>query len=400
MGENRFQIGHFWKQHFNKRIAQYGQSAKPLTVKRLREWTDDPTPMGLPQALQDLAVLTFAEQTDRFFTLHGTPVGGEIGELSEEAVLHETELPTQAEWSTARDLAKHVFGVDSSPLLNAGNLAALATNIRGVIEQCRSGAHALPPRLEAMRQQVWPGLAACQRLDTANEVGGLVRQLDDARSEVDAVKRLVNAQLKAKPAVLGVSLKSAGAVEQALLRCDWKVFNSIRGLSNNRKPEAGRIWQDLETCFVSDELAVALVAKFGSLRDEAIDLLALTPQPPPPPPPPLVQPSPAQPSPPSPPPTPPAVALKRLYRRSQVEGDTLPSWLSEDGAVELLRVHYINPVAQGGADQRSNMLVVTPNLLALIQSDPEAVIDLVKGELSLPRFRKRLKIAVSAQHSG
>jgi hypothetical protein len=74
--------------------------------------------------------------------------------------------------------------------------------------------------------------------------------------------------------------------------------------------------------------------------------------------------------------------------------------LSEDGAVELLRVHYINPVAQGGADQRSNMLVVTPNLLALIQSDPEAVIDLVKGELSLPRFRKRLKIAVSAQHSG
>jgi len=92
------------------------------------------------------------------------------------------------------------------------------------------------------------------------------------------------------------------------------------------------------------------------------------------------------------------MALKRLYKRSQVEGDVLPAWLSEDVAVELLRVHYIK--AQGGGDQRSNMLVVTPNLQALIQSDPGAAIDLIKGELSLPRFGKRLRITVSPQHNG
>ena len=92
------------------------------------------------------------------------------------------------------------------------------------------------------------------------------------------------------------------------------------------------------------------------------------------------------------------MALKRLYKRSQVEGDVLPAWLSEDAAVELLRVHYIK--AQGGGDQRSNMLVVTPNLQALIQSDPGADIDLIKRELSLPRFGKRLRITVSPQHNG
>jgi hypothetical protein len=398
MGENRFQVGHFWKQHFNKRIAQYGQAAKPLTVKRLREWIDDPTPMGLPQALQDLVVLTFAEQTNRFSTLHGTPVEGEIGGLNEESVLHETELPTQADWDLTRERAKHIFGVDSSPLLNAGNLATLAAAIRGVIEQCRGGVLALAPRLEAVKQQVWPGLSPSQRLETATEVAELLRQLDNARSEVDTIKRLVAAQLKAKPAVLGASLKSAAAVEQALLRCDWKVFNSIRGLSDPRKPEADRVWQELETCFVSDELAVALAMRFGSLRDEAIDLLARTPAAPPPTQPP-VQPPPPQPPPAPPPPaTPPAMALKRLYKRSQVEGDVLPAWLSEDVAVELLRVHYIK--AQGGGDQRSNMLVVTPNLQALIQSDPGAAIDLIKGELSLPRFGKRLRITVSPQHNG
>lgn len=310
--------------------------------------------MGLPQTVQDLVVLTFAEQTNRFFTLHGTPVEGEIGGLNDEAVLHETELPEQDDWNSARERAKHIFGVDCSPLLNAGNLASLAANIRGVIEQCRNSVLALPTRLEAVKQQVWSALSTCQRLDTANEVGGLVKQLDDARSEVDAIKRLVSAQLKAKPAVLGASLKSAGTVEPALLRCDWKVFNSIRGLSDDRKPEAERIWQNLETCFGSDELAVALAAKFGSLRDEAIDLLARTPPPPPPPPQPPIDPPPP---PPPPPVTPPALALKRHYKRSQVEGDALPDWLSEEATIDLLRVHYVKPTARGG-DQRSNMVVL------------------------------------------
>jgi hypothetical protein len=396
MGENRFQIGHFWKQHFNKRIAQHGPAAKPLTVKRLRDWINDPTPKGLPQTVQDLVTLAFAEQTDRFFTLHGTPVEGEIGGLNDEAVLHETELPSQEAWTTARDRAKHIFGVDSSPLLNAGNLASLAANIRGVIDQCRSGVFALPTRLEAVKQQVWSGLSTCQRLDTANEVGGLVKQLDDARSEVDAIKRLVNAQLKAKPAVLGAGFKSAGAVEQTLLRCDWKVLNSIRGLSDNRKPEADRIWQELEICFTSDELAVALAAKFSLLRDEAIDLLARTPPPPLPPQPPVRPPPPQPPL----PPTSPAIALKRLYRRSQVEGDSLPDWLTEDAVIDLLRVHYIKPAAQGGGDQRSNMMVITPTLEVLIQLDPGVVIDLAKAELFLPRFGKRLRITILPQHNG
>jgi hypothetical protein len=314
MGENRFQIGHFWRQHFSKRLAQPGQAGKPLTVRCLRDWTDEPTPMGLPPTVQDLVILTFAEQTDRFFTLHGTPVEGEIGGLNDEAVLHETELPTPADWNTARDRAKHVFGVDSSPLLNAGNLASLAANIRGVIEQCRSGVLGLPARLDVVKQQVWSGLSTNQRYDTANEVAGLVKQLDDARSEVDAIKRLVSAQLNAKPAVLGASLKSAGTVEQALVRCDWKVLNSIRGLSDNRKADAERIWQDLETCFVSDELAVALVARFSSLRDEAIDLLARTVAPPPPPLPP--PPPPIDPPRPPPPPVTSGVRWKAMRCRN------------------------------------------------------------------------------------
>ena len=45
------------------------------------------------------------------------------------------------------------------------------------------------------------------------------------------------------------------------------------------------------------------------------------------------------------------------------------------------------------------MLVVTPNLQALIQSDPGASVDRANGELVLPRFGKRLKITVSPKHN-
>lgn len=77
-----------------------------------------------------------------------------------------------------------------------------------------------------------------------------------------------------------------------------------------------------------------------------------------------------------------------------MEGDALPGWLSDDAAIDLLCVHYLKSAAQGGGDQRSNMVVVTPNLQALIQSDAGAVIDLAKGELILPKYGKWLKIKV------
>jgi hypothetical protein len=46
------------------------------------------------------------------------------------------------------------------------------------------------------------------------------------------------------------------------------------------------------------------------------------------------------------------------------------------------------------------MVVLTPNLEALIQSDPGAVINPAKGELFLPKYGQRLKITVSPQHNG
>jgi hypothetical protein len=46
------------------------------------------------------------------------------------------------------------------------------------------------------------------------------------------------------------------------------------------------------------------------------------------------------------------------------------------------------------------MIVVTPTLRAVIQMDAQATVDLLKGELHLPRFQRRLKLSVSPEHNG
>lgn len=397
MGENRFQIGHHWKQHFAKRIAQHGPAAPPLTVKRLRDWIDDPSPMGLLEPVQDLVVLAFAEQSDRYLTLHGTLVEGMIGGLHDEAVLHETELPTSEAWNVARERGKAVFGVDSSPLLNAGNLASLATSVRSVLDQHRTAVRALPGSIRRVQAQVWPEQTANSRFETAVEVEALVSQLEQASSEVDAIKRLAGVQFKAKPAVLGASLKSAASVAAALDGQDWQtLLVGIRGLADSRKPETDRIWQELEESFTSNELGVALAPKLATLQKQAVQLLTRAPAPSPSPPT-TTTPAPIQPAPPSR--TVPGEQLKRLYGRSQVEGDNLPEWLPEDLRVELLQVHYIAPLSQGGRDEWSNMIVVTPTLRAMLQMDAHATIELQKGEPHLPRFQRRLKLSVLPEHN-
>ena len=65
-----FVLGQHWKNHFGRKAAEIGGT---ITVGQLRRWLDDPKPMGLPKEVQNLVILTFAQQTSRAFYLHGAP---------------------------------------------------------------------------------------------------------------------------------------------------------------------------------------------------------------------------------------------------------------------------------------------------------------------------------------
>ena len=432
-GENRFQVGVHWKQHFERQINLQGRN-EPVTVKALRGWIDEPKPMGLPPLLQDLVVMTFAEQTNRSFVLHTLTKDPELGALDGEMVLRETPLPEEDVWEVARTRAKSIFGLDSSPLRNATNVAQMASKVRELMARHRTAVRALPKLINDSCSALALATEGNDRIATANAADGLLKKLEEAKEDRDWVTRLGQAQLTVAEAALGASIMQSLTVGGALQQGDWHIFVAIRDLADDRQPAAQRVWQQLEEGLGANEHAVALAARLRTLRDAAVDLLARPTRPNPP-----TSggggtgaPNPPPSSPPAERPATPLNAsiawagsdltevqafyggdqgkiernrrlvgeLKALYGRSQVEADDLPSWITADVAGALVEVHHIKPLSQSGADARSNMIVLTPTLHALVHLDPGTVIDLNKGVLELPKFGLQARLSMKPNHNG
>ncbi len=68
---------------------------------QLREWTNQPKPMGLPEAVANLVIIVFAEQTNRVFYLHGVAHEATITSLRNDMELREQVLPEQDAWEKA-----------------------------------------------------------------------------------------------------------------------------------------------------------------------------------------------------------------------------------------------------------------------------------------------------------
>lgn len=132
MLEDHFLLGHYWKTHFIKKEAEHGG---PMTVAKMREWMEQPHPMGLPRELQNLLILTFAAQTSRSFFLHNTPVPVAIDQLNDNLELREQALPSQADWEVATRRAAYIFAVTSSPLMNAANVAKFVAEVTAAAKE-------------------------------------------------------------------------------------------------------------------------------------------------------------------------------------------------------------------------------------------------------------------------
>jgi hypothetical protein len=93
-----FVLGQHWKNHFTRKAAQTGSA---LTVAQLRQWLDDPRPMGLPKEAANLVLLAFAEQTNHTFYSFRGPEEGTLTNLSDVLQLRPEKLPEEAAWNLA-----------------------------------------------------------------------------------------------------------------------------------------------------------------------------------------------------------------------------------------------------------------------------------------------------------
>ena len=171
MGENHFVLKPNWMQHFRQKAAE-----RPgvLTVGALRRWTDEPEPRGLPAEVANLVIMTYAEQANLRFTLHGGPVTPALASLADELELHEAALPTPEQWTVARDRAAKVFGLVLPELRSASNVGEATRQIQEAANARRQHAVAL---VEQLRDRLPVHELDCEntpRGQTALAVHGLV----------------------------------------------------------------------------------------------------------------------------------------------------------------------------------------------------------------------------------
>lgn len=388
MGEQRFQLGQHWRIHFNQHAAQ---SPGHLSVEKLREWINLPEPMGLPEILEDLVILSYAEQTNRVFKHHGGPANADLGTLEDAMTLEEVSLPSEADWQVAADRAKAIFGVPVSPLLNATNVTHVSDALLAKIKDWTVPADSLIGQLEELQVNRFPG-TEWTRLNTAREALTLLTTLEGSAGNT-LIGKLAVFILDAKLAALAVTLSNAAKLDQVLEVTDWELFDGIKGLNDERKDAATRIWEELSDALGCDEYAVALAPKLAELRQSAVKLLTKVVVPPPvqpPTQPPVDLPPPAVPQ----PPAKTVTKLKELYRDSQVKGDDLPDWLKGEEKLSLLRVHQFG----NDTDDWKSSIVVGPLYDALIQADGGARIDLARKMLILPKFGRELPLQVNPEH--
>ena len=440
MGETHLVVDGHWRQHFAPKEGGEGAT----TVGKLRRWIDEPQPMGLPAELQNLIILFFATQADRSLTLHGGPVQASLDTLRDEMELRSQPLPTAAQWKEACLRAQAIFGLTPGSICNASNVARLTADLKAKALEFQSGAQALVAELEQRLQQRGIATNASERLATARAGRDLLEAIRSA-TETQVIAALAAAPWTQLPLVLGTSIRQAAAVSTALQRTKWNIIDSASRLTDYRQAAGAAIASRVQEVLTRNEQDVALPGTLARIEDDAATLLADRPPTPPAPAPvpatpgatptptpgtsvPVVSPSPT-PAPAWNPPAPPipvagvswhrsdaaeiehlyanqtdrlarnrrlVTELKSLYGASQVTGDQLPPGLPQPQIVEVLEVHHIRPLSKGGVDERSNMIVVTASLHALIHADPDCRIDLVTGTMEL--FGVRLGLHVDAQH--
>jgi len=430
--ESAFVLGQHWKNHFDRKEAEHGG---PVTVAKLRAWMDEPQRWGLHRDLQNLVLIFFATHAQMNFHLHGRLLEPEITDLPDEAELRTQRLPSQNDWDEAGKRAASIFGLAAPPLLSAVNTAKLATDIKAIAEQYKTPADQLVPLVADLCQRVGAGTTAA-RIKTARATKTLVDSLCAAEG-VPVIEGLARAAVETSASAMGTSLKSCQALGEKLRQTNWQLLEAVRPLRDPHKAEADAIWAALKDAAQKDEYVVPLESSLRAAESRAISLLAASAAAAP-----TIQPPPAVAGPvvPQPPmhdkPLSPLLVfkpnvvashlgvlnsdedeirafygndtdglrrnrqlveeLKKLYRTSQVEGDSLPEGLPAERILEALEVHHIKALGKGGPDEKRNMIVLSATLHALIHADSDCLIDLANGSMLL--FGVRLKVQVHQSH--
>lgn len=330
MHERHFLYSDDWFRHFQRELATGTGS---VTVQRLREITDRPQPRGLPDHIQNLLIMVFAEHGQYAFTLHGGLVDPTLKDINDDLVLVRQEMADPQDWQQALRHAAELFG-DNLPnqMRTANNQKLLQDRVTKAVadsrEPSRDLRQALHDRLGQLRLST-----SCQRMANADLA---VQVLDGLQGKEGAelVKALAAVTAHSSMAALGSSIAGAAAVARALGEdTNWRLLESAWG---GGSAEGVAIRNRVCEALQADNLVTSLPEALKRAEREATDVVTgpkKTPVPPPP-------------EPPQPPPPPPGKVVVKSGARHGVSAAEAKTLLTEiqtalgDGAGKTLNLTY------------------------------------------------------------
>ncbi len=268
MHERHFIFKDDWPKHLTRELAKDEFAGDPVTVRRLRNAMDLPAPRGLPDSVQSLLVMVFAEQGLYAFTLHGKDYEPTLKDMPDNLVLIKQDLAEPQVWKQGVDNASAVFGLTPNKLRTANHQNALEKDVQDEVRRHLQHCERLVSELKGVLPRVGEGLSG-NRLRTAEYALELLQQLQ-ARQGAGLIAGLAAIQSPTSDMALAKSISMAASVAQAIQDNNWQLLETVW----NSSGEAGQlIRQRVAAALTADELVTALAPALRKAQADATALL-------------------------------------------------------------------------------------------------------------------------------
>lgn len=273
MGDAHFVLERTWESHFAR--CQARDAVSPLTVKRVRDWIDQPRARGLTREAQNLVILTWALQADRSFHLYGSAaaVDVSIDRLQDELEIRTQQLPGEQTWATASQRAGALFGIAVPSLRSAQSLTILAREVTEKAQAAQGNVVQYAQRLDAALGRLGVDGTSSDRRSTANAARDLLTALQGERPD-GIVRALAEATISTSPTAMGEVLAHGGELAQAVDHVQWPLVQNLAALPREAfGVRVDALLEGLREAMRRDEHVLALRLSVEHFNDGGLRLI-------------------------------------------------------------------------------------------------------------------------------
>ncbi|MBM4023160.1 MAG: hypothetical protein FJ284_13160 [Planctomycetes bacterium] len=276
LGEDRdhFVLGDHWETHFTQKIAH--AQPKDLTVRLLREWIDEPRPMGLPPEAANLVILVFARMTNRTFTRHGGPYPfdvNSIGTLAEDVILRAEKLPSADTWKRATDVLKAALGTTPTEAVTIRAVERAIKDAKTRTAQFAEPLRTYDQRLAEVLGRLSGEPASSQRMASVVAARQLVDHVS-TMAGTELIEAIARLPLPTSAEAVGVAIAQSPRLGAALSGITWPLHDAARGIKGPLESTAARIIGALKVAVEADEHAASLRDAVDAFNRDAGALVA------------------------------------------------------------------------------------------------------------------------------